>query len=453
MITWKSTCILEKEDKVLFLDFKQQQWIRLSKRAYEESEQYIIHHNSDEIPEEYQKLFRILCQNSLIKDSENKEIEEIPIQNISSLFYLPTLRCNMECDFCCLNSSPSLLGDAPMELDKIEEISSKIAKLPIHKVVITGGEPFVRKDLPKIVQAIRNKVKCKIQICTNALLLKETDIPWLKECVQMLDISVENILENAKKTNGKQQKERFFRKVERLIDAGLEVCLSFVVTRENQDLIYEFLDICNEKKTGISVKVVERIGRAGVNTHLLLSLTEVERFYKKIYEYIFQNQYEGANFEQFVFPTIYPQKACAGYGHLLSVYPNGDVYNCFMLSDDAFRLGNLVEDTIDEIVIKLQEKKYSELFKKCFFICNKGGCAECEVRYFCEGPCSYSLKNGELKQKENVQCLFVKKLYTFIVWHYTSRESFLGNLEVFLSDYEKLDLHMQENWEQITEKQ
>lgn len=70
-----------------------------------------------------------------------------------------TYRCNARCNMCCAWKNPSKSGD---------EIKPRVVeKLPeMFFANITGGEPFVRRDLPEFVEILRKKSK-RIVINTN----------------------------------------------------------------------------------------------------------------------------------------------------------------------------------------------------------------------------------------------------------------------------------------------
>jgi len=67
-----------------------------------------------------------------------------------------TDRCNMRCDYC--RPSADAYQTEPrshiLQFEEIERIVQVAAALGVNKVRITGGEPLVRKDLPKLIEKI-----------------------------------------------------------------------------------------------------------------------------------------------------------------------------------------------------------------------------------------------------------------------------------------------------------
>lgn len=59
-------------------------------------------------------------------------------------------RCNLICRQCNIVEANSDLSDA--SLDVVEKIADNLVKIGAGVVLLTGGEPFLRKDLPEIVK-------------------------------------------------------------------------------------------------------------------------------------------------------------------------------------------------------------------------------------------------------------------------------------------------------------
>lgn len=88
-----------------------------------------------------------------------------------------TMRCNLNCPFCYLTGREK--KEDPLTIRDIEKI---LDGLESRKTVLylTGGEPFLRDDLPEIIALIKKKgFHCSIS--TNGLLISEEKTPWLKE--------------------------------------------------------------------------------------------------------------------------------------------------------------------------------------------------------------------------------------------------------------------------------
>jgi MoaA/NifB/PqqE/SkfB family radical SAM enzyme len=99
-------------------------------------------------------------------------------------FYI-TARCNLTCEQCNIIYANSDVRECTLE--EIERIAENLGKIGVAIVLLTGGEPFVRKDLPEIVRAfVRNGIHVRMQ--TNGLATED----MLAKCVEAggCDISI-----------------------------------------------------------------------------------------------------------------------------------------------------------------------------------------------------------------------------------------------------------------------
>lgn len=85
-----------------------------------------------------------------------------------------TDRCNLRCVYCTpMNGSRQPDGRDGLSFPKIEQLVRVAAGLGVIKVRITGGEPLMREDLPRLVAAIAGvKGVEDLSLTTNGTLLK-----------------------------------------------------------------------------------------------------------------------------------------------------------------------------------------------------------------------------------------------------------------------------------------
>jgi MoaA/NifB/PqqE/SkfB family radical SAM enzyme len=90
-------------------------------------------------------------------------------------FYV-TARCNLACEQCNIIYAD---GDSrEVNLAQIRKIAENLAEIGVCMVLLIGGEPFVRRDLPRIVEAfVDNDIHVRLQ--TNGLASEE----MLQRCV------------------------------------------------------------------------------------------------------------------------------------------------------------------------------------------------------------------------------------------------------------------------------
>ncbi len=80
-------------------------------------------------------------------------------------FYI-TARCNLACEHCNI-----IYADADcqeMSISQIQAVAENLARIGVCIVLLIGGEPFVRKDLPEIIEVFtKNDIHVRMQ--TNGL--------------------------------------------------------------------------------------------------------------------------------------------------------------------------------------------------------------------------------------------------------------------------------------------
>ena len=83
----------------------------------------------------------------MLIDSYNRTIRDLRI----SL----TDRCNFRCFYCLPNGEPPLARkDTILTFEELERIASIFVSLGIEKIRLTGGEPLIRREVPKLVERL-----------------------------------------------------------------------------------------------------------------------------------------------------------------------------------------------------------------------------------------------------------------------------------------------------------
>lgn len=92
-----------------------------------------------------------------------------PAPRLKDLILFVTDRCNMRCDHCMFWRRIDDPGPE-MSLEQLQTLARSIP--PLRTAALTGGEPFLRKDLPAIVEIFfQYNQTLHVQVNTNGLLL------------------------------------------------------------------------------------------------------------------------------------------------------------------------------------------------------------------------------------------------------------------------------------------
>ena len=138
-------------------------------------------------------MFSQLSKKSLIKAVITKN------QPIYVQFYI-TARCNLTCQQCNIIYANSDLPECT--IDDVQRIADNFAELGVVIVLLTGGEPFVRKDLPEIIHAFESR-GVHVRMQTNGLATEEQIIAAIEAGGKDISISLDTLIpESQDKING-----------------------------------------------------------------------------------------------------------------------------------------------------------------------------------------------------------------------------------------------------------
>jgi cyclic pyranopterin phosphate synthase len=112
-----------------------------------------------------------------------------------------TDRCNFRCQYCMpADGLPWLDRDELLRFEEIERTVRVFAGLGVESVRLTGGEPLVRRDFPKLVAMLaRVEGLADLSLTTNGYLLERDADALVAAGLRRINISVDSL-----------QRDRFF---------------------------------------------------------------------------------------------------------------------------------------------------------------------------------------------------------------------------------------------------
>lgn len=311
---------------------------------------------------------------------------ETKLHELNYLFWECTLRCNLNCLHCGSDCSiSSYFHDMPLEdfllaLDTIEKPSENFI------VVLTGGEPLLRKDIELCGREIRKRGMRWSLVSNGHLYDKERHIALLNAGLGALTISLDGL---EKSHNWLRNSDLSFRNVENAI--GLAVSssrLNFdVVTCVSKRNINELPDILDFLiQHGVKawrLFTIIPIGRAKENPDLFLTDFQFEELMvfisgsrkKKVIDVKFSCEGFVGEYELKVRDSYFFCRAGINIGSILF---DGSISACPNI-DRAFVQGNIYKDNF----FTVWQKKY-ELFRNRSWT-KTGGCSVCPDYRDCEG--------------------------------------------------------------------
>lgn len=151
-----------------------------------------------------------------------------------------TDRCNFRCRYCMPEEifGPDysfLSNDKILSFDEIERITRIFVSLGVRKLRITGGEPLLRRGLPKLIERL-NKIDGveDIGLTTNGSLLKKFAPDLYKAGLSRVTVSLDSLEEERFfYLNGNRSKvQRVLEGIQAAAEVGMKIKINMVVQKE-----------------------------------------------------------------------------------------------------------------------------------------------------------------------------------------------------------------------------
>ena len=139
---------------------------------------------------------------------------------ISDLRLSVTDRCNFRCQYCMpAEGLPWLERDGVLSFEEIERLVALFASMGVRSVRLTGGEPLVRRQFPRLAAMLAPLVE-DLSVTTNGFLLERDAAALVAAGVDRFNVSIDSL-----------QRDRFFEMTRRdalpRVLAGLEALAAF----------------------------------------------------------------------------------------------------------------------------------------------------------------------------------------------------------------------------------
>jgi cyclic pyranopterin phosphate synthase len=163
-----------------------------------------------------------------------------------------TDKCNLRCVYCMPEEGlPWLKKEQILSYEEIREIVEVMAPLGLRRVRLTGGEPLVRRDLPRLVRLLAGVAGIEdLAISTNGVLLDDLAFPLKEAGTTRVNISLDSFRKDRVDTLARREGtyERVLSGLKAAEEAGLDpIKINVVLIRgKNDDEIEEFASATRE---------------------------------------------------------------------------------------------------------------------------------------------------------------------------------------------------------------
>ncbi|MBK1812322.1 radical SAM protein [Clostridium sp. YIM B02505] len=364
---------------------------------------YIRTLENEEEREELAEIFQVLIDEKMIKSSS--EIEGEP--DIKEVEFKLTNKCNLKCLHC--SASAGIEYEDILSTKQMKEILDKIFQFNIESLLLTGGEPLIRKDIKILLQYIRDNYKGTVNLLTNGTLIDRPMASVLKEYVDAVSISLDGYdKESCEFVRGRGVYDKIINAIEYLKEVGFNkdtIILSMVSTYQNYNHIDDFYSLCEDLDVKGTVREFSALGR-GLENYESIGLKDHLAFTP-----IDENDLEDIR------ESLKCSIFCKAAINKIMINEAGDLYPCVILENEEFKLGNIIDKEFDDIFRSEKYQRFMDKKLKRAIVDDKPKCKDCNVRYFCMHKCvgvsSSYYDNEEICEE---RCKQVKPYLNKVVW-------------------------------------
>lgn len=324
-----------------------------------------------------------------------------------------TYRCNLKCKHCCVDAKhvSEFTEEDELNTEELKKVLERAAGLNPEQIVLSGGEPMVRKDFFELLQYLRQRFNNNISLSTNGLLINESNIKCLNSCVDKYDISIDGIdEESCSRIRGKGVFAKVIESIELIKKHGdKEIYLSMMFDDFNENLREKFLQLCKNIGVHPLMRAFEPMGRGAKNWG------EFEKGNRERHtEQYSEDELKEARNNLMCFN-------CAAGRKEIMINPKGDIFPCGNLNTKEFCMGNILQiDSIKDFFgmnfIDMKRSNAGLHMLEQSYPYNFNECKNCNVNLFC-WSCVSGIRNrytDPIRFKE--ECRDKKAILEKVVW-------------------------------------
>ncbi len=311
-----------------------------------------------------------------------------------------TPQCNLKCAHCYRESSitndEAVLSDEKC-LQFVDEI--KDVKPPV--VLLTGGEPLLRKNIFDIIKKCKN-VGLRVGLSTNGTLITDGLAKKLKEYdVDYVGISIDGEESFHDEFRGMPGAFRqSWDAIKRLNDIGIKTGIRFTITDGNKGSLLSILDMA--VKNDVKRFCLYHLVYSGRGTgDMDVEPNEKRRILTKFFNRVKELADQGKDFEVLTtdnhadgifisdmigkdvnaMDCVKSHGGCSAGKRVIYVDSSGDIFPCQFLREES--LGNIKEQSLDEIFNVRNNPLLNKLRKMADYV--QGKCGVCKHKHVCGG--------------------------------------------------------------------
>lgn len=329
-----------------------------------------------------------------------------PNNLVLSAYLHVTQRCNLSCAGCySLDNHRNTLADAPLE-DMFHAID-ELATAGLARLVVSGGEPFLREDLSEIVRHAKvNRGIQNVTVLSNGTCISQDVLEKMAPYVDCVSVSFDG--HSSCSPAYIRQEQRFddlVAAIRAIQKAGIPAHMIPTVHSKNIDDLAEYVLLSKELGATLNFSLLSCEPNDAVLGDLLPNEDDLQKLGRSLL-----TLNDGKPILAMDAPVglnLNVKTNCEAGFRTLSVAADGTIYPCHMLHRPALAMGNAFTGTMAEAFVSDISKKF-----RMFDAENFESCASCRHLYLCGGGCRARalFGSGSLESKDSY-CAMVLEFY------------------------------------------
>ena len=327
-----------------------------------------------------------------------------------------TNQCNLRCDFCSARLTECHRKD--LSTNEILKIISILASEEIFSIFLTGGEPFLRKDLPIIVKNCSDR-GINVTLSTNGTTVtKEVAETISRSGLDEIQVSIHADNKVHDKMVGIDGSiGNAMSGLENLLSSGIKVTVASVVTRRNYNRLPSL--VRKVAKMGVSYfRVLRLMPHSNKMLKDIVPYNEMESLVKELSKIedelgnisiivtsspgFIEKFGEGRQQYKILHPLCH---TCTAGKMAMGILSDGNCVPCLELRDAQFICGNILQNSISNIWKSDQMSQLRSVLPNQYI----GFCGKCEWKWSCYSARCVAYNIGENLFGDDVSCYFIKE--------------------------------------------
>lgn len=295
--------------------------------------------------------------------------------------------CNFRCKFCAVWKKRS--NGREQTLEEIEQSAGKLACIGTMMVSITGGEPFLRKDLPSVVRVI-GRHHFTFVTTNGSLVTRQSARALAKAGLWGVGVSLD-YADPQRHDAARGREGAYHQAVEALrilqeqrFGGRPQVNVMFTLMHDNFDDLSELAEL--SQGYGCSIRVQPYSVLKTGDTKLKYQRPVAKRLLelRRRFPNIVTNPVVLEKFDTALNDGV---PGCVAGRYMLNIDPFGHVSIC--PENQAHPMGHILNDDVKTLVRRLKERYRSNTCRACWYNCRN----EIEVCYTARGMFYSGMRN------------------------------------------------------------